>query len=143
MTQSLFTDAIAESYDDFRDLVRNVSATYYEVYSGSPTCEWENLFERTNPGEQFLRFNMQTHSEKGRSFFLQLHELERIAYDLPLGIIERPIPYFGSFVPPFGSICIAWTLDDIQKLITMTKKEQQMGMQVTAEIARRKAAKGG
>lgn len=142
MILSLFTDAIAESYDDFRNMARNASATYYEVYSGSPYYEWENMFERTNPDERFLRFNMQTHSEKGRSFFLQLHDFERIAYNLPIGVIERPMPYFGSFVPPFGSICIAWTLDDIQKLITMTKKEQLMGMQVTAEFARLKAAKG-
>ncbi len=52
------------------------------------------------------------------------------------------MPYFGSYVPPFGFVDIAWTIEDIRKLIVVTKKEQRMGMRVTAEFARLKAEKG-
>ncbi len=124
------------------NLVKDASVTYFEVYSGVPCYEWELLFERTTPDEQFLRFNMQTHSKKTREGFLGLCDIMRATSNLPADAVELPMPHFASFVPPFGFVNVAWTLEDIQKLILRTKKEQLMGMQVTAEFARQKAARG-
>lgn len=133
-----FTDAIAESREEFLDLVREARATYYEVYSGTPDSASERLFEGAIEDELLLRFDLRNHSEGARARFRELTDLERRAYEFPADLAEKPIPYFGSFVTPFGKVGIAWTREEIADLITRTRKEM-----VLAEQARGRGAKRG
>lgn len=133
---STFSDSIAESRKAFIDLVRNASAAFYEVYSGTPDNEMEALFNEAIQDELLLRFNIQKHSKNARARFCGVNDLERRAYDLLANAEEKPLPYFGSFVPYIGHVGIAWTSDEVRELIARTKKEVAIAKQV-AEIMQR------
>jgi hypothetical protein len=135
--QTPFTEAIAETREAFLDLVRNAPATFYEVYSGTPSSGLEELFDQAYQGENFLRFDMQKHSEEARARFCRLGDLERRAYSFPVAIMERPLPYFGAFVPGVGHTGIAWTSDDVHDLIARTRQDEMRAKTVAEEIERR------
>ncbi len=65
-----FTDAIAETREAFLDLARDTSATFHEVYSGTPHRELEGLFDTAYQGEGFLRFDVPKHSNEARVGFV-------------------------------------------------------------------------
>lgn len=133
-----FSDAIAETREAFLDLVRNTSATFYEVYSGTPNKDLEGLFDKDNPGENFLRFDVEKHSGGARARFCQLSELERRAYDFSATTTEKPIPYFGAFVPGMGHTGIAWTIDEVRELIARTRQDEVRAKGVAEHIERSK-----
>ena len=133
-----FSDAIAETRDAFLNLVQNTSATFYEVYSATPNGELEAAFNELYQGEKLLRFDVQEHSDEARARFCDLSDLERRAYDLPPIAKEKPLPYFGAFVPGIGHIGMAWTQSEICELINRTRQDEIRAKQVTEEIASRK-----
>jgi hypothetical protein len=121
-----FSDAIADTREAFLDLVRNTPATFYEVYSGAPSSELESLFSEASQGEMLLRFDMQQHTKEARARFCRLSDLERRAYSFPVDTLEKPLPYFGAFVPGMGHIGIAWTSDDVRELIVRTRRDLRL-----------------
>ena len=135
---SIFSDAIAETREAFLDLVRNTVATFYEVYSGAPNGEFEGLFDKEHHGEHFLRFDVEKHSAEARARFCQLSDLERRAYDLPATTSEKPMPYFGAFVPSIGHTGIAWTSDEVQELIARTRQDEVRAKGVAEHIEKNK-----
>jgi hypothetical protein len=134
-----FTDAIAETRQAFLDLVRDTSATFYEVYSGIPARELEGVFDTGHQGEVFLRFDVQKHSDEARGRFCQLGDLERRAYALPATLSEKPMPYFGAFVPGIGHTGIAWTSDEIRELIARTRQDEVRAKCVAEQTGKGKA----
>ncbi len=133
--QTMFSDAKAETREDFLSLVQKTSATFYEVYSATPNYVLECLFAGMRPGELLLRFDMEAHSAQARARFCELSDLERRAYCLPAEVTQKPIPYFASFVPGIGHIGIAWTSDDIRELLARTRKDEQRAQQVAKYAA--------
>jgi hypothetical protein len=128
-----YMDAIANSREDFLDLVRAAPASYYEVYDGVPNGELERLFEEVVTDELLLRFDMQKHTEAGYSRFCALNDFECKVYKLPQNTTEMPIPYFASYVPSIGRIDVAWTLDEVKNLIASTRKEKELVRRLKAE----------
>jgi hypothetical protein len=132
-----FSNATAESREAFLDLARGAAATFYEVYAGTPNSEMEALFEGAIQDGLFLRFDMRTHSEQGRARFCGVSDVERRAYDRLADALEKPLPYFGSFVPSIGHIGIAWTTDDVRQLIARTRKDVERAKKVADFVSRR------
>lgn len=131
-----FVNEIAESSDDFLDLMRRAEATFYEVYSGVPSYELEVLIEESLPGEQFLRFDMRGHSEKTKASFCNLGYVERRAYDFPDNVKEKPLPYFNTYVRGMGPVGIAWSLSEVPDLIARMRREV-IQMRYAAEILKK------
>ena len=121
-----YIDAIAETRDEFFELVRHAPAVYYEVYDSVVDEELEDCIKESVLDELLLRFNMRDHSETGRFRFCALNDFECRAYKFPSGTREMPLPYFASFVPGYGRIDVAWTRDEVEKLINSTRSERKI-----------------
>jgi hypothetical protein len=137
MMPATFSDATAESREEFLDLVRGAPVTFYEVYAGLPNSEMEALFDGALQDGLLLRFDMRTHSETARARFCEVGDVERRAYDLPSDAVEKPLPYFGSFVPSIGHVGVAWTSDEVRQLIARTKRDVERAKQVAEFVSRR------
>lgn len=131
-----FSDAIAETREEFLNQVRNSTATFYEVYSGTPSIELEAVFDDLQQGEIAIRFDMCMHSNDARDRFCRLSDLERRAYRFSANTTERPLPYFGAYVPGIGYTGIAWTSNDIIELILRTRQDEVRAKEVADQIER-------
>ncbi|QVL31412.1 hypothetical protein KIH39_21580 [Telmatocola sphagniphila] len=121
-----FSVAIAETRDDFIKIVSGNPVTFFEVYSENPAVELERLFNLDGSGYAFVRFNMGHHSPQARLQFLHLDDLTKKVYNFPPEMRESPLPYFSSFVRPFGKTGLAWTKEEVNTLIRETLKEEEI-----------------
>lgn len=131
-----FVNEIAESSRAYLDLMGHAEATFYEVYSGIPSFELEGLIKETLPGEQFLRFDMQGHSEEAKARFCYLGYVERRAYDFPDNVKEKPLPHFKTYVRGMGPVGIAWSLSEVPDLIAHMRQDV-LRMRYAAEILKK------
>jgi hypothetical protein len=126
----LFRDSIAETREDFLNIVASAPVTFFEVYFESPSTEIESLFEIMGSEYPLFRFNMKSHSVQARARFCQLDDLTRTAYSIPSEALELPLPYFSSFVRPFGKTRLAWTSGEVHALIKRTLDEEKIAKKV-------------
>lgn len=115
---------VVESRQDFLKLTRGFSATFYELYSGTPDSDLERLFDQIHPDEQLLRFDMQAHSRTAYEFFCKTNDFVRTPLGIETVSVELPLPCFRSYVPPFGQIGTAWSKEEIMQLIERARKEK-------------------
>ena len=120
-----FTDAVADSREEFLALAQSASAIYYEVYDELASRDIERMIEESSTDELLLRFNMREHSQAGRSRFCDFGAFARKIYGLPEDTTtEVPLPYFASFLPSYGRVDIAWKPEEIERLIAVTLREK-------------------
>ena len=131
--KKLFVDSVAETREDFFELVRSCRLTFYEVYDGTPNDAIEQILIDRTSDELLLRFDMKLHTPQGRARFCSLNDLEKKCYGFPQNFLGMPLPYYSTYLLGYGRVDVAWTLAEVERLIIQSQQEKKIVEEIHAK----------
>ena len=121
-----FIDAVANTREEFFELVEGAALMFYEVFDGEPSSEFGQEIGSLELDEKYVRLNLRDHSEEARKRYCALSEIERRAFGLKTD--QKPTPYLGAFIPGLGFVDKAFTISEVEKFRDKARREKRLAL---------------